>query len=251
MPLIAAENDRTAFLLAYSKADAALRVRQSKLYLILTLVLVPAFVGLDYLVYPSIVRQTFISRLLCDVVQLPCFLMLFTDWGKRHIVLLSKYPPLAPCLSICWMIYASEGVISPYYAGINLVLVGVCLLIPYTLTEAGLISAIVVVCYTLACLFHKIAPPAFSVHLMSASSGSRSFINNIYFLCATALISVAACRYASLRRLEEFRLRYELDVNNRQLAATLNKLQETEVQARAERKDERAGQTVSGPSARN
>ena len=135
--------DQSAFNEAYSKADASLRVRQSKLYLILTLVLVPAYVGLDYVVYPSLWHQIFIGRLLCDVAQLPCVALLYTSWGKRHVVLLSKYPPLAPCVTICWMIYASEGVISPYYAGINLVLVGVCLLIPYTLGEAGLISGFV------------------------------------------------------------------------------------------------------------
>ena len=118
--------DQSAFNDAYSRADASLRVRQSKLYLILTLVLVPAYVGLDYVVYPSLWHQIFIGRLLCDVAQLPCLALLYTQWGKRQVVLLSKYPPLAPCITICWMIYASEGVISPYYAGINLVLVGVC-----------------------------------------------------------------------------------------------------------------------------
>jgi len=29
---------------------------------------------------------------------------------------------LAPMLVICWMIYASEGINSPYYAGLNLVM---------------------------------------------------------------------------------------------------------------------------------
>jgi two-component system, sensor histidine kinase PhcS len=222
--------DQSAFNDAYGKADASLRVRQSKLYLILTLVLVPAYVGLDYVVYPSLWHQIFIGRLLCDVAQLPCLALLYSQWGKRHVVLLSKYPPLAPCITICWMIYASEGVISPYYAGINLVLVGVCLLIPYTLGEAGVISGVVVVCYSLACLFHKIAPPMGDIQSVSAIHGFSSFVNNIYFLAATAVISLAACHYASRRRLEEFRLQYELDVNNRELAATLAKLQETEVQ---------------------
>ena len=50
------------------------------------------------------------------------------------------------------MIYATEGVISPYYAGMNLVLVGVCLLIPYTLAEAASICGSVVVCYSAACI---------------------------------------------------------------------------------------------------
>jgi two-component system sensor histidine kinase PhcS len=230
MPLPAIEIDQSAFRDAYGKADESLRVRQAKLYLILTLVLVPAYVGLDYFVYPQLWHQIFIGRLLCDVAQLPCLLALFTPWGRRHVVLLSKYPPLAPCITICWMIYASEGVISPYYAGINLVLVGVCLLIPYTLGEAGIISGFVVVCYSLACLFHKVAPPHTAIRALAGTHGFSSFVNNIYFLIGTAVISLAACHYASRRRLEEFRLRFELDVNNRELAATLTKLQETEVQ---------------------
>ena len=36
--------------------------------------------------------------------------------------------------------------------------------------------------------------------------------------------------YASIRRFEDFRLRHELDVNNQELASTLQKLKETEVQ---------------------
>ncbi len=215
---------------AYSKADAAVRVRQTRLYLILTLVLVPAYVGLDYFVYPELWKRIFVGRLLCDLAQLPCFLALFTAWGKRHVVLLSKYPPLAPCITICWMIYASEGVISPYYAGINLVLVGVCLLIPYTLAEASSICGSIVVCYAFACVLHRVSPPGGHVESISASNVTRSFINNIYFLSATAVIALAACKYASIHRLAEFRLRFELDVNNRELASTLAKLQETEVQ---------------------
>ena len=57
------------------------------------------------------------------------------------------------------------------------------------------------------------------------------FINNIYFLSGTAVIAVAG---VPLRLVcagsRNFALRFELDVNNRELASTLTKLQETEVQ---------------------
>jgi two-component system sensor histidine kinase PhcS len=46
----------------------------------------------------------------------------------------------------------------------------------------------------------------------------------------TALIALTSCYYSSVRRFAEFRLRHELDENNIELAATLKKLQETEVQ---------------------
>src|SRR4029077_14888762 len=50
------------------------------------------------------------------------------------------------------------------------------------------------------------------------------------FLFATAVICVASCHFSALRRFEDFRLHHELDDNNRQLAETLKKLQDTEVQ---------------------
>src|SRR6185312_11768261 len=52
----------------------------------------------------------------------------------------------------------------------------------------------------------------------------------LYFLSLTALVCVTACYYSGMRRFEDFRLRHELDVNNKELASTLKKLQETEVQ---------------------
>jgi two-component system sensor histidine kinase PhcS len=163
------------------------------------------------------------------LLLLPPFLALFTSWGHRHIRLLGNAPPLVPCITICWMIYATEGVFSPYYAGLNLVLVGVILLVPYTLREAGTICGIVVVCYAVACLLNRFSSPDHRLHSTTESSVS-SFVNNLYFLGATTVIALAACHYTSIRRFQEFRLRFELDENNRELASTLKKLQETEVQ---------------------
>ena len=214
---------------AYAKADALLRVRQAKICSVLAMVLVPACFGLDFFVYPDLVWRIFAGRILCDLMLLPCFLALFTPWGLRHVHFLGNAPPLVPAFTICWMIYITEGVLSPYYAGLNIVMVGVILLIPYTLKEAGLICAIVVVCYATVCIVHRMAMPS-DLHRATAPPGASSFINNIYFLSMTTVLALAACHYTSKRRFEEFRLRYELDVNNRELGTTLTKLKETEVQ---------------------
>ena len=58
---------------------------------------------------------------------------------------------------------------------------------------------------------------------------ARTLYNNLYFLVLNGVIATTACRTAS-GGLEDFRLRHELAVNNHELAATLKKLQETEVQ---------------------
>jgi two-component system, sensor histidine kinase PhcS len=214
---------------AYHKADALLRVRQAKICSVLAMILVPACFGLDYFVYPDLVWRIFVGRILCDLVLLPCFLLLFTRWGLNHVRFLGNAPPLVPAFTICWMIYITEGVLSPYYAGLNIVMVGVILLIPYTLKEAGLICAIVVTCYAAVCVVHRMTMPG-NPHHATAPPGASSFINNIYFLSMTTVLALAACHYTSRRRFEEFRLRYELDVNNQELATTLTKLKDTEVQ---------------------
>jgi two-component system sensor histidine kinase PhcS len=214
---------------AYRDADDALRVRQAKLCSVLSMILVPACFGLDFFVYPDLVWKIFVGRIICDIVLLPCFLLLFTQWGRRHVHFLGNAPPLVPAFTICWMIYISEGVLSPYYAGLNIVMVGVILLIPYTLREAGLICAIVVFSYAGTCVTHRVML-SLHEHKATAPPGASSYINNIYFLSMTTVLALAACHYTSKRRFEEFRLRYELDVNNRELATTLTKLKETEVQ---------------------
>lgn len=214
---------------AYAKADALLRIRQAKICSVLAMVLVPACFGLDYFVYPDLVWRIFVGRILCDLVLLPCFIALFTPWGLKHVRFLGNAPPLVPAFTICWMIYITEGVLSPYYAGLNIVMVGVILLIPYTLKEAGLICAVVVTCYAAVCVVHRMTIPN-DLHRATAPPGASSFINNIYFLSMTTVLALAACHYTSKRRFEEFRLRYELDGNNQELATTLTKLKETEVQ---------------------
>ena len=242
MPAFTRESSPQPLLQAYAKADASLRLHQAKLCSVISLVLVPLCIGLDYFAYPHMLRQIMIGRLLCDAALLPCYLALFTGWGRRHVHILGSAPPLLPCITICWMIYATEGVLSPYYAGLNIVLVGVILLIPYTLSEAACICGIVIFCYSLACLLHLppenlAASPAAAHGVTSVEhtmpgipSGSSSFFNNVYFLGMTTVIALCGCRYNSRRRFQEFSLRYELDANNRELAATLTKLQETEVQ---------------------
>jgi two-component system sensor histidine kinase PhcS len=229
MATLSAPFSNDTLMQAYGRADIELRLHQAKVCSVLSLVLVPACIGLDYFAYPELLGKMFVARLICDLALLPCFLALFTTWGRRHVHLLGNAPPMIPGFAICWMIYASEGVFSPYYAGLNIVLVGVILLIPYTLTEAGIICAVVVSCYALACLSHRLFASPNHSH-MAAGTGFSTFINNIYFLGMTTVLALAACHYTSQRRFQEFRLRYELDSKNTELASTLKKLQETEVQ---------------------
>jgi two-component system sensor histidine kinase PhcS len=216
---------------AYQRFYLTLRVRQAKICFSLAMLLVPSCIGLDYFVYPHLAWPMFKARLWCDLAMAPCFLFLFNKHGQKRVRWIDSAPLLLAAIAICWMIYRAEGAVSPYYAGLNIVMAAAILLIPYTLMEAVAICGFVVLCYIGACALHKYHPPATGGGTFeSPLTTSRTLINNFYFLGMTAVIALTSCYYSSVRRFAEFRLRHELDENNVELAATLKKLKDTEVQ---------------------
>jgi signal transduction histidine kinase len=191
---------------AYQEADRDLRVRSTKVGSILALILMPAGSSLDYFMYPELFWTIFQARVVGDLVLLPIFLLLFTQAGRRYVRVLSALWALTPMLCICWMIYVSEGSVSPYYAGLNLMVIAICQLLPYTMVEALLYCIAVIVAYLAACLLHG-----------RGDIDTNQLFNNLYFIVLTAIICVTGCHYFTQRRIRDFRLRHELDLRNRQL----------------------------------
>ena len=214
---------------AFTEFDRGLRVRQARLAYVLGLFLIPSGWMLDYFVYPSLLWKHLEVRLICSALLLPCLLILFTKWGQRHARITDKGCTIIPMLAVCWMIYTSEGAVSPYYAGLNFTLVGACLVLPYNFKEGTSFTIFVMGTYLAACLLHGAMRPVGAVDRIGNPS-SGTLAANLYFLLGNGMICAAACHYRFLRRFEDFRLRHELAVNNEELASTLTKLKETEVQ---------------------
>lgn len=215
---------------AYRQFDRDLRIVRSKAGYALALILMPAGITLDHFVYPELLGIILKARLLCDLALLVFFALCFSKWRHKIAWILDKPCVLLPTISISWMIYASEGAMSPYYAGLNLMVIGGCLLIPYTAKEAALMCALILIFYATACLIFKHHPPSTAMSHVGGISTKQSLYNNIYFIALTSIICVTCCHYFSGRRFEDFRLRHELDVNNRELGLTLTRLKATEVQ---------------------
>src|ERR1043165_8322988 len=105
-----------AVVAAYRKADIDLRVKMSLVGCLLALVLVPAFWGLDLIVYPASANALLVSRLLCGLGVLAVLQCLRGGYGRRWIRFLGMAWALFPGIAISWMVYATEGGGSPYYA---------------------------------------------------------------------------------------------------------------------------------------
>ena len=214
---------------AYRAFDHGLRVRQAIAAYLILLFLVPSAITLDYFVYPELLWPIFKARMWCEAAMLCGLLLLLSPFGRKHVRILDKLCVAPPVFAICWMIYASEGAISPYYAGLTSTMVGISLILPYSPRESMWFCVFIICSYAAACTLNHLNDASQIVHSRIDVTGS-AFYNNLYFIALSSTICIAACHFSSRRRFEDFCLRHDLDVNNRELVSTLKKLKDTEVQ---------------------
>jgi signal transduction histidine kinase len=199
--------DQNILLRSYNEASAEQRTRFLKVSCLLVFVITLSGIGLDQLVYPQLSWDIFKARVLCVLLTLGIFGLCFTPLGRRHISILGIIWASVVQISICYMILISEGAMSPYYAGLNLVILGVAVFLPWTFLETLTVCAITLLGYLAACLLHDRTPLE-----------PQTFYNNVAFLIFTNIICSTSSFFTSRARFAEFRLRYELDARNHELA---------------------------------
>ena len=192
---------------AYTETDRAYRIVESKIGCIVALILVPAGITLDYFIYPAHFVDFFHYRVLCDLFILAAYAAHFTEFGKKHIKLVTLIWLTSIQIMISYMIFSTDGYLSTYYAGMNLPLLAVGILLPTSIPEALLFSAITIVLYLTA-----------SLPSLTTLDEFHHLYNNLYFLALTSVISLTAVHFNTRRRFSEFRLSYELDGRNKELA---------------------------------
>jgi len=199
---------------AFREDDRKVRINNSIGGCWLAITLMPAGFTLDYFVYPQHLWFFLKLRLLCSLVVGVVLVLFHTSLGKKYYLLLGQIWYLLPAFFISWMIYASEGTASSYYAGLNIVLVAVGLMLPWTYQENLMGGLLVMAMYLGAC----------SLHGPLVIKGD--FFNNLYFLVLTDLIVVTGSYFQGQLRLREYVLRFELDQNKRMLEESNRKLVE-------------------------
>ncbi len=198
-------------LAAYEQADWRVRVRYVRISVVLFLLLMPTFSALDWMLYRDYFSEMLRIRLAFVLVFLGFFFITFTPAAK-YIKIIGVVGAVVAGISICWMIAVSEGAGSPYYAGLTLILVVMSVLLPWTVAETAFVCWVTLGCYLVACSVG-------SKGLLLNTQMAPIFVNNMFFLSATSIICITASHFQSARRLQQFRLTYELDSQNRKLAA--------------------------------
>jgi signal transduction histidine kinase len=189
------------------------RVGNSKVACILVVILMPAGISLDYFVYPNRLGLFFVLRILCSALALLLYFIQGSPFGHRHFRSVGMGWFMLPSFFISLMIYFEQGIQSPYYAGLNLVLVAQAWAGQVGFTETIAAFVLTILMYGTACLLH-------------GGGACWEYFNNFYFIVLTGIIGVTGSYFLNLLRFREFALRAELDSNRRQLEANHAKLVE-------------------------
>jgi two-component system sensor histidine kinase PhcS len=224
------------FRAAFLANEQQERVNTGKVASALVFFLMPFGWTLDFFLYEESVGTFLVLRLICSALAAVLFYLHTTEFGRQNFRLLGLPIALLPAVFIAVMIYMKEGPASPYYAGLNLILLAVSVVVHWSTRESLLAVLGVLLIYMMVCVIHRHNHPGEPV--------GGIFYSNLIFMIETGIIVVVGNYFYNRLRFREFSARYELaqnkqaleqtnqklDTQNKELADTLQKLTEAESQ---------------------
>ena len=210
-------NDSPQIKKDFAEYNRLASIQNSKVGCLLATVLMPAgSLTMDAFVYPDKLFSFFLLRLASGVLTALIYVALTTQRGQKFYRVFSMAWYWIPMTFIACMIYLAHDPVSPYYAGFNLVLIAVGLVLPWTYKEI-LATVLFIVClYIGIYLFSGFATDVIK----------RYLANNLFFLGSTGVIVVTGSFTHSRARFREFVLRHELEENRKTIEENNRKLVE-------------------------
>jgi signal transduction histidine kinase len=200
---------------SFGEYERSIRVRNYKVGCLLAVVFMPAGASLDYFVYEyEVMLRLLPLRFLGAAVDGLLLVWLYLSPDTRFYRALGLGAMFVPVVCIAWMIYLTEGAVSPYYAGLNLVMLASAVVMRWPVVDSAVFFVLTLAAYLTGCLLH------------GPVTNEGLFFNNLYFLTVTGVAMLAGSwQYNKIRR-SEFQLRYRLDENRAELEASNQKLRE-------------------------
>jgi signal transduction histidine kinase len=205
-------------LQTYADYERQITTRHLEVGCVLVMALMPVGVVLDYFVYHDKVWYFFGLRLVCAVLEGLVLAFMRTGLAQKVHRVLGLVVALLPVSFICWMIAVTEGAASPYYAGLNLILLAIAFVLRWSVGLSLVALILFVAMYLAACALHSV--------LVGPSPDLRILINNLYFLSLTGIIVLTGSRIHRVLRIREYNLRFELDQSKQLLEDSNQKLKE-------------------------
>ena len=202
------------FQTAYAEQNRRDQITYSTLATVLSIILNLCCSVMDYFKYPDKVWLFFKVRLCSMLLVVLVWIWFRSSFGRKHHRIFGVMWYASPLAIILWMIYDANDPVSPYYAGLNIVLLAVGLLSPWTYVQNLISALLVLVLYVVVCL------------CMANPQPLSYLINNTTFLVLTAVIVVSGSVANARGRYREFELRWELDKSRRVVEESNKKLVE-------------------------
>jgi two-component system, sensor histidine kinase PhcS len=204
---------------AYLAEDREKTIRKTEWGCIFGILFVPIFGLLDFYVFDRDQAVGFLRlRLVCSGLMAGLYPILSTRFGKRFYHFQGLILLFLPSATIAYMVYATDGAASPYYAGLTLVLMVLAVVLDWPFWQSVVSVVLVLALYVAACVFSR------------AAFDWTLFVNNLFFLVSSSLAIIAGTLFHSRVRIQEFISRRELDESNRKLEVSLQQLKENEMQ---------------------
>src|ERR1051325_1009636 len=157
---------------AYQQWDQVATISNFKVACYLGLVLMPAGVMLDHFVYHKQAPEFLELRLLSDVFIAAFLILLRTQIAQKHYRAMGVALAMVPSSFMSIMIYKTTGETSPYYAGLNLVLLVFGFIMHWTFRETVIAVTLIFLMYLAACFGNG--------PIQETETGI--FFNNVYFM---------------------------------------------------------------------
>ena len=204
---------KQAFLLE----ERQVRIDTGKIACLLVIVLMPVGWTLDKFVYPEHVPTFLMLRLLCSAMVGVVLLLHYTSFAERYYWAVGLPIVLLPSFFMACMIAVAPArgwPASPYYAGLNLVMLAVSSVGHWSLIESLAAVASVTLMYLCASA------------LRTTPESVGALFNNVYFLVLTGVIVVTGNMLFNRLRFQQFKLKQELAHSRQALETTNQKLLE-------------------------
>ena len=163
-----------------------------------------------------------ILRLVVTVVCSTVYVVSKSSLGKRYPYVLSLVVALTVCGSIAMMCRLDQGPEDPYYAGINLPILGFAIMFPLNFRESISMFSLVWLTYFLP-NFIILQPHEINI-----------FVSNNFFLISTIIISVVSCKFNFHHRKNQWNAHRHLQSAHRKIKNHADEL-EKKVQERTQR----------------
>ena len=205
--------EETDLLYEYSHYLKELNLKRLRAGCLLAAILVPLSSGLDYFTNPDYFKTFFFIRIASSLFSLLFYRLSYLSFGKENssslVIALTSNVAIALSVMIHFLGYES-----PYYAGLNLVIIAMALLFPWSLKES-LTSSLLVYSYYLipALIFDQVR-------------NYNVFFNNNLFILETIALAAVGTFFGSKLRFREFKANYELNKTKNTLEIAYQKLQE-------------------------